>query len=278
MEVYALSRNISGSSKAIALQGDVLDPNAIEQIFSAHTFDAVFHLAAITEHHAIVDDKAATFRTNLQGTMNLLESFNRHCNGAVFLYASTGKVYGKTNEMPITERAYANPQNILGKSKRITEETIELYAVPRNQYLICRIFNIYGEGQKRSFVIPTVIDQINSPIITLGNMTDLRDYLYIRDLIDALIACMKHTERFAGVDYVNIGSGVPANVADIVHIVEELVGKKLLVTLDAGRLRSDETPVEFCSNRKLSELTGWKAQYSLREGIESTLKREGAIT
>lgn len=276
-ELFALSRGATDIPNATVLQGDVLDSGRIEEIFSAHSFDVVYHLAAITEHHKIVDDKAATFYTNLQGTINLLESFNRHCKGAAFIYASTGKVYGKTNEMPITESAYVNPQNILGKTKRITEEVIDLYATPENHYVSCRIFNIYGEGQKRSFVVPTIIDQLDRPEIILGALHDLRDYLYVDDLISALIACGKNAGNFANVDWVNIGSGAPANVEDILRVISELTNKKLNVSVDVSRLRTDETAVEFCSTKKLQDLTGWKPQYTLKQGLRRVLQREGVI-
>lgn len=276
-QVFALSRRKQDIPGAIVLEGDVLNADRIEQLFCENMFDVVFHLAAITEHHKIVDEKAKTFRINLQGTIHLLESFNRHCSDAAFIYASTGKVYGQTNQMPFSETAYINPQNILGKTKRITEETIELYAQPENQYICARIFNIYGEGQKRSFVVPTIIDQLDKPAVTLGALNDLRDYLYIDDLISALLACADHAHRFAMYDVVNIGSGVPADVEDIIRILSELTNRKISVSVDASRLRQDETVVEFCSNQKMLELTGWRPCYSLKDGLRKTLEKEGVI-
>lgn len=274
-ELFAISRSGLDMPGVTFLHCDVLDEKAVEGVFEYGPYDCVVHLAAITAHNEIVDKKQRTFETNLLGTINLLKSFNRHCAGGQFLYASTGKVYGKTNEIPITERAYINPTNILGKTKRITEEVIDLYAVPENRYLICRIFNIYGEHQRRNFVVPTILDQLDLECITLGNLKDLRDYLYIGDLSTAMQACMTHADHFAPLDHVNIGSGEMACVADILREIETLIGKKLQVKSVSGRFRQDETPVEFCSHDKLTALTGWTPSYSLAEGLEKTLRGEG---
>lgn len=276
-DVYSLSRKTVSSDSGYWIVGDVLDAESVDAIFREHCFDVVVHLAAITAHDDIVNHRYSTFDTNLKGTINLLSSFNRYCKNSFFLYASTGKVYGKTNEMPISETAVTNPKNILGKSKRITEEVIDFYAVPQNKYLVCRIFNIYGEAQKRSFVVPTIIDQLREKEITLGSIRDFRDYLYIDDLSSALISCISHREKFAPVDYVNIGSGEPACVMDIIHEMEELLERKIVVRVDESRMRVDETPVEFCDHSKLTSLTGWEPSYSLKSGLQKTLVAEGVL-
>lgn len=281
MQIFALSRNAapSGSDgkRLVHVTGSILDGARMEALFRDNAFDAVIHLAAITAHDDIVNRRMETFDTNLKGTMNLLAGMNRYCRGALFLYASTGKVYGKTDQLPISEKAAVNPQNILGKSKRITEEVIDFCAQPYNRYLICRIFNVYGEGQKRSFVVPTIIDQLGRDEIALGNLTDRRDYLYIGDLCDALAACIEHRNGFSPVDYVNIGSGEGVSVGDMLALMEELLGRRLRVRVEEGRLRADETAEEYCDNGKLRSVTGWRPKMPLKEGLRRVLQDEGAL-
>ena len=277
-EVFALSRSEVDIKEITVIKCDILDEIKLQDIFQRYQFECVVHLAAITAHSEIVDNKQKTFETNLIGTINLLKNFNLYCRDSQFIYASTGKVYGKTNEMPISEKAITNPTNILGKTKRITEEVIDLYATPYNKYLICRIFNIYGEHQKRNFVVPTIIDQLKQEYITLGNLRDLRDYLYIDDLISAIRACISKTNCFAPVDIVNIGSGIPACVSDILHEVELLIGRKLDIRSISQKYRKDETPVEYSSHDKITMITGWIPRYTLSSGLKKTLKNEGVIT
>lgn len=278
MEIYGLSREGTNLFPGVVpVRCDILDADGVERTFQNCRFDRVIHLAAITEHKEVVDRKLKTLEINLQGTMNLLNSFNRHCTGSQFLYASTGKVYGETDEMPISERALVNPTTVLGKAKRITENIVDFYAVPANRYLICRIFNIYGEFQKRNFVVPTILDQLDSPAIRLGNLHDKRDYLYIDDLIAAFLACIRSPFKFENVDYVNIGSGTAVSVADILKEMETLLGRKLQTETDVSRFRTDETSVEICDHGRLTERTGWEPEFTLREGMERTLKKEGRL-
>lgn len=277
-EVVALSRSGLDIPGVRVYPCDILNRGAVESVFRENQFDCVIHLAAITAHSEIVDNRMKTFETNLQGTINLLNSFNTYCRGGQFIYASTGKVYGKTNEMPISENALVNPTNILGKTKRITEEVIEFYAQPENRYLILRIFNIYGEGQRSHFVLPTILAQLEQEHIQLGSLKDFRDYLYVDDLIDAFKACIASPAKFSNVDHVNIGSGEPACVADILREIEKLIGRKLKVTVDQSKFRHDETPVEFCNHSKLTAQTGWTPRYSLADGVEKTLRANGVIS
>ncbi len=200
--IFSLSRDDEFCPNGVTtLVGDVLDMASLEAVFSLHEFDIVIHLAAITAHKDIVDNKYSTLATNLQGTMNVLDCFNRYCKNAQFIYTSTGKVYGNTNEMPISEKAQVNPTNILGKSKYIAERLVDFYAIPENKYLICRIFNIFGENQKKSFVIPTILEQIKEGHdLVLGNLEDKRDYLYVDDLVSGIQSCIYHKDDFANVD------------------------------------------------------------------------------
>lgn len=278
IQIYALSRYDIHIGNVISIKCDVLNKTEVETVFAANHFDTVIHLAAITAHEEIVGNRVKAFETNLYGTMNILNSFNRHCKNAQFIYASTGKVYGKTNEMPITEQAVTNPLNILGKTKRITEQVIDFYASQENRYLNCRIFNIYGEFQKRNFLLPTIIDQLDKPFVTLGALKDYRDYLYIDDLLSAIQLCVVNPKKFASVDYINIGSGEPTCVADILRELEQLLNRKIEIHTDVSRFRKDETPVEFCSNEKLWKLVGWKPLFSLHNGLEKALLAEGVLT
>lgn len=276
-ELYALSRHSLIIPGIHCIQGDVLDEKYIENLFRAVHFDVVIHLAAVTAHCEIVDNRWKTLNINLQGTLNLLNSFNSHCNDGLFIYSSTGKVYGMTNEMPISEKALVSPQNILGKSKFIAERLIDFYTVPQNRYLVCRIFNVYGENQNRNFVVPTIIDQLELSTITLGNLKDLRDYLYIDDLSSALVSCVNGKMDFSNIDYINIGSGKAVSVAHILQEIEDLIGRKLNVVEDISRFRKDESQIEVCNHNKLTAITGWKPKYSLKDGLLKTLRNEGIV-
>lgn len=281
IDLYTISRkNIFTELPVTNYCCDILDEEAVYKIFERQTFDIVVHLAALTAHDDIMNNKNLTLRTNLKGTENILSAFNHFCSNAVFYYASSGKIYGKTNEMPITENALERPTTILGKGKYITEKIIDFYAdIESNKYIIMRIFNIYGGEQKDNFIVPTLLKQLlNGNRLELGNIYDKRDYLYIEDLISAIKALIKNRHELSNFEIVNIGSGVPISVKDIIDELKIILNiDEIRIDISERRIRSDETEVEYCSNKKLHELTGWEKKFSLNAGLTEVCKQYGLL-
>ena len=245
---------------------DVLDKNTLLESTKNH--DVYIHLAAITAHNNIVNHPIKTLQINWQGTNNMLESFTQN-NGKHFIYASTGKVYGKFDSLPIRENHPPKPLNILGKSKYICERLIDFFYTidPSRQYSILRIFNIYGESQKDSFLVPTIINQLESGTVNLGDIKAKRDYLYRDDLIGAFLRIMEHEKN--KIDVYNVGSGKAHSAEEIANILGKIAGKKLVINANMEKYRKDELDVEYCSNKKLSTL-GWKQTFTLEEGLRKT--------
>ena len=128
----------------------VLDKQSLNLIVKE--VDCVIHLAAITAHSEIIDNKYETLDINLNGTRNILNSFKFSNKAKKFIYASSGKVYGKIKKLPLTEDSETSPINILGKSKLIAEKLIDFYSDRDKSYLIFRIFHAYGPGQIKSII------------------------------------------------------------------------------------------------------------------------------
>ena len=255
---------------------DITSLEELENIFRQRTFDVIFHFAAVTEHDKIVNDKYRTLDINLSGTRNILQSFNKYCKDALFIYSSSGKVYGDTNELPITEQALVRPINILGKIKSITEKIIDFYVEPHNKYVITRIFNVYGISQKSTFVIPVIINQLKEgKDIILGNITDKRDYLHIEDLTEAFYKIILAKDNLKTEEIINIGSGNALSVRDILDEFEKCLNIKINVHIDNSRLRNDEKQIEFCGNSYLKKLTGWEIKNSISDSIRNMCQEYG---
>lgn len=261
---------------------DITNYEKLESIFKGTSFDIVYHFAAVTFHDDIVNKKTNTLYISLKGTENVVTLFNKYCNNAIFLYTSTGKVYGGGDTQPISEANFPKPTNALGKSKYMTERLIDYYSEGNksNKFVIFRMFNIYGYGQRDSFVIPHIIKHLkaNKPL-PLGNLKDYRDYLYIDDLIECFveIANGKMAKQKDILSIYNIGSGKPYCVQDILDIVEKKLGRKLNIQISESRQRKDETETEYSDSRKIESITGWKAKTSLEDGISKMLQKEGLI-
>lgn len=267
--VIGLSRGECSSICSEYIQGDVLDKTMVEKtIKKAAQVDVIVHLAALTSHQDIVDDKYKTLETNINSMRNVLEVFQRFPIKKI-IYSSTGKVYGKTLSVPITEEHNPQPLNILGKAKLITERLADFYA--EKPIVIFRIFNIYGPGQKDGFLLPTILKQIKlNDTITLGDIKAKRDYTYIDDLIQAFILAIEK-EMPLGISTFNICSQKGTNAEEIVRLLEELTGKKINIQINQNLLRSDEMNIEYGSYSKAERILGWKPKYTLKEGLKKTI-------
>ena len=250
--------------------GSVLDLEKIQ--IAMKNVDIVVHLAAITNHNDIVNNKFKTLDLNLRGTVNTLKAFNNSKTTKKFIFGSTGKVYGCVNNSPIKEEDCTRPLNILGKSKLITEQIIDFYSRNDKSYTIFRMFQVYGPDQRGSFVIPTIFNQLNNdknkePEITLGDIKAKRDYVHIDDVINAFLKVIENKDLTKNLNTFNVCTGIPNSVEDIISFIEKIRGVNIRVKLDRKLLRNDEIDVEFGSNCKAKEMLDWRPKISLYEGI-----------
>ena len=261
---------------------DIKNYSELEELFKRNKFDAVYHLASITFHDDIVNKKCECLNISLKGTENLIILFNKYCNNAKFVYSSTGKVYGKQLKDELNEQMCPRPYNLLGKSKYMTERLIDYYAFDNleNDYFIFRIFNVYGYGQRDSFVIPHIVKHIKEKKeIPLGNLGDYRDYLYVDDLVECFASVLKSNmpkQKKNPLIY-NAGFGSAYCVKDILGIFEKLIGTKIRTRIEPQKLRTDEGNVEYSNCDKAKNDFNWTAKTTLEEGLQKILKKEGLI-
>jgi UDP-glucose 4-epimerase len=243
---------------------------------AAENVHAIVHLAALTTHEEIVGNRYEALDINLRGTRNLLEVIRESKTAKKLIYSSSGKVYGRILRLPITEEHPLNPKNILGKSKRVVEDLIDFYVEEGKEYILLRIFNVYGPGQRGYFLVPTVLSQLRGTgagqeEITLGDIRAVRDYTYIDDVVDAFVKAVEKTHE-DGLKVYNIASNVGSSAQEIVGIIGELTSTKIVINVDEGRYRADEEDIEYASFDKARESLGWKPRHELREGLKKTIQ------
>ncbi len=251
--------------------GSVLDKKIVERaIVNA---DAVVHLAAITSHEEIVNKKEETERINFLGTKNVLDVFSKS-KARKFLYASTGKVYGKITYLPIDEKHPINPRNILGKSKLEVEKLIKIYDSKEKEFIIFRIFNVYGQGQNENFLIPTILKQLSNgeKEIVLGDIEAKRDYVYIDDLVNAFVLGLEQKVS-AGVSIYNICTGVSTSASEIVDLIGQIKGLKIKIKVNSSLIRKDESKEEYGTFDKAKKELGWQPEINLEEGLGKLCKQ-----
>jgi|ETNmetMinimDraft_2_1059921.scaffolds.fasta_scaffold41281_2 nucleoside-diphosphate-sugar epimerase len=250
------------------ISGSVLDKEAVGKAMEG--VDAVVHLAALTAHADIIDNKFDTLQINLLGTKNVLDVM-REKQVKKFLYASTGKVYGEISSLPITEEHVTKPLNVLGRSKLLTENLINFYS-SGSEFVIFRIFNVYGPKQKDNFLVPTILSQLREgeSEITLGDISAQRDYTYVDDVIKAFVLALE--KQFdKEIQVFNICSGRGASAKEIVDIIGKHKEREIIVHVNSALIRKDEKDVEYGSFAKAQEVLGWKPTICLEEGLGKLL-------
>jgi nucleoside-diphosphate-sugar epimerase len=232
----------------------------------------VVHLAGKSYVPESWQNPSAFYHTNVMGTVNVLEHCRRH-QAALTLVSSY--VYGQPQRLPITEDHPLAAANPYAHTKILAENTARFYEQRFGLALvIVRPFNIYGPGQRPSFLIPSIVRQVLDPSTAEVRVTDLRprrDYLYVADAVLLLLATLRPGVR--GV--YNMGSGCSASVAEVARLVNDAAGIcKPVVSADEPR-PGEILDVVADTSRAAAELD-WRPCTSLAHGIAAVVAAERA--
>jgi CDP-paratose 2-epimerase len=269
------------------VMADIRNPGSIDQIVSE--VEVVYHMAAQVAVTTSVQNPREDFDVNALGTFNLLEATRKNGRGIIFLYASTNKVYGVMDSVPIveSETRYRYPEHPLGISesqpldfhspygcsKGAADQYVRDYGriyglktVALRQSCIYgpRQFGVEDQGWVAWFLIAAVT---NRPITIFGDGKQARDLLYIDDLLDLYDAVVKNIDSIKG-EIFNVGGG-PENVlsvwAEFGPKIEKLLGKTVPVKYDDWRPGDQRLYVSDI--RKAQRLLNWYPKTSVDNGI-----------
>lgn len=229
--------------------------------------DHLIHLAGRTFVPASWQDPLDFYRVNVQGTANVADYCRRH--GIALTYVSA-YVYGMPVSLPIREDSSAKPNNPYAQSKFLGEEVCRQYAATyKVPAVILRPFNVYGPGQSSSFLIPTIVNQaLHDDVIELDSLAPRRDYIYIDDVIEAIVLSLNASQP--GATY-NIGSGYSISVRDVVQTVLSRVGVNKPVR-SRNVERESEVMDVVADISRFSRDFGWKPKFTLADGIDAMLR------
>ena len=264
--------DVEPSAELEIVTGDVRDPNFCREI--CKDIDLVFHLAALIAIPYSYVAPDSYIDTNVRGTLNICQAA-RDSGVKRILVTSTSEVYGTAQYVPIDEKHPLQPQSPYSASK-IGADAIAMsfYNAFKLPLTIVRPFNTYGPRQSARAVIPTIITQIASGMkqIKLGDTSPTRDFNYVKDVCRGylqLAAC----EAAIG-QTVNIGSNYEISVQDTLELIKEIMQSDVEFITDQKRIRPEKSEVFrlWCDNSKIASLTGFKPEYSIREGLEKTVQ------
>lgn len=265
------------------IKGDITDNSFVQDLFIQYNFDGVIHLAAESHVDRSIHDPIAFVKTNVEGTVNLLNAFrDSNLNGfgqKRFYHISTDEVYGTLGETGLfTETTPYAPNSPYSASKAASDHFVraygETYGLP---YVITNCSNNYGPNHFPEKLIPLFISNIiqnkSLPVYGDGNYT--RDWLYVIDhaiAIDLVFHQGKNHETY------NIGGFNEWKNIDLVRLLCQKMDLKLGRTLGTS-----EQLITFVKDRpghdlryaidasKINHELGWKPSVTFEEGLEQTI-------
>ena len=256
---------------------DIREASALVQLVEQVKPEVIFHLAAQVGVRLSLADPAYDARTNVEGTINVLEAARAAGTRRVVFASTGGAIYGDTDEIPTPESVAPLPMAAYGQSKRCAELYLALYErLYGLSTLALRFGNVYGPRQDphgEAGVIAIFCGKIRAgaqPRI-FGDGTQTRDYVYVGDLVEALVR--GGDVRDVGV--VNIGTEEETSVLELVRLLADLHGpgapQPEFAPARLGEL--DRSCLDAACAR---ERLGWQARTPIAEGLRLTYEALGA--
>jgi len=257
-------------NKATFIKLDITDKIKTLKFIAKTNPDYIYHLAA----EAIVDNSFEnpyrTFETNVMGTVTILEAARINTNIKGIIVASSDKAYGKTKKA-YTEDSPLNGDHPYDVSKSSTDLiSTTYYKTYKLPVVVTRFGNVYGEGDfHMNRIIPGICEAIitQKPLLIRSDGTYVRDYLYVKDVINGYILLLEKIESIKGEAF-NFSSIDKFSVLALIKKIE----KKLDITLQYKILNiaKNEIPYQHLNDRKIKKL-GWRNKYSVSNTIEGIL-------
>lgn len=265
------ARAAAGKRPGSSVTGDLRERSIVRDAVKNAAPDLVFHLAAAKDRSIAAGDFDRLIQVNLTGSLNLLSALQEGADVQSIVVVSTAEEYGG-NPCPFTERMREAPVSAYSFSKMCMTRLCETFSMLHGMPLvILRPTLAYGPGQDTDMFLPSLINSLldGTPFaMTAGEQS--RDFLYVDDLVNALIRAAV-TEEARG-KVVNIGSGTPVRLKEIAVMVESLIGKKGLLRLGEKSYRVGEIMDYYVDNSRAKTLLGWEPATSLTDGLARTIE------
>jgi len=267
-EAWALAAQ--GGAGLQVIEGDVRDEVRMRDAMEGCT--AVVHLAAVPSVQRSVDDPVRCNSITHGGTVNAVRQAVE-AGVEKFVLASSCAVYGDATELPIAETTPRRPLSPYATAKLAAEEVCAEAGDAGQIAAVClRLFNVFGPRQAAGSAYSGVISRFlaaaaaGSPVTIFGDGRQSRDFVFVEDVVDALLTAVRRP--LTGTSVVNIGSGRQTDLLRLLELVEERSGRRL-ERLSAPAREGDI--LHSCADTGRARwVLGWTAQTPLRAGVAHT--------
>lgn len=269
---------------------DLLDKEALDQLFSNYQFDSVMHFAGLKAVGESVEIPLTYYHNNITGTLNLCEVMAKY-DVKKLVFSSSATVYGNPDRVPIDESFPLSATNPYGRTKLMIEEILRDLYVSDSSWRIAllRYFNPIGAHESgRIGENPNGIPNNLMPYITqvaigkreklsvFGNDYDthdgtgVRDFIHVVDLVKGHLKALEYLDGNQGVETFNLGTGTGYSVLDLVNAFSSVSSKE--IPYEFTERRQGDIGICYANPEKAAKLLGWRAEKGLQEMCQDSWK------
>src|SRR3989449_6260278 len=265
-----IKRGNIGDLQALAkpftfVHGDLTNRARLDELLGSARFDQIIHLAARAGVRPSLKEPALYQRVNVEGTVNLLEA--ARCNGVKkVIVASSSSVYGVNSKVPFSESdpifCAISPY---AASKLACEALGHVYHhVYGMDVVALRFFTVYGPRQRPDLAIHKFARLISAgkPIPVFGDVSTARDYTYITDILEGVMAC---TQKEFGYQIFNLGESQTVTLSRLIELIEGAMSTKAII--ERQPLQPGDVPLTCADISKAHEKLGYHPSVKIEQGI-----------
>lgn len=245
---------------------DIRDRAALEPVFQRNNFDCVIHLAARAGVRPSLSEPQLYSETNINGTVNLLE-FSRQNNIKQFVFGSSSSVYGINAKVPFNEDdPIRQPISPYAATKAAGELLCHTYSHLYGLRCVClRFFTVYGPRQRPDLAIHKFAKLITErkPIPVFGDGTTRRDYTYVDDIIDGVMAAIAYSKT--NYEVINLGESRTVELNELISLLEAELDTHAII--DRQPPQPGDVPQTFADISKARALLGYDPKTQIEEGL-----------
>ncbi|MEJ0015480.1 MAG: NAD-dependent epimerase/dehydratase family protein [Acetobacteraceae bacterium] len=259
---------------------DVTDAGAADALVERIAPDACIHLAAIATIAGGRSDPEGAWRVNVSGTLALARALRAHVPHCTLLFASSAEVYGASfrDGAALDETALPSPMNTYAATKASADLALGAMAADGLRVVRLRAFNQTGPGQTPDYVVAAFARQIarieagrQEPLMRVGALAPQRDFLDVRDVCAAYVACLRLADRLPAGAILNLASGTPRRIGDILDSLLALSRVTPQVETSQALLRPNDIAVAHGDASRAYMLLGWRPGFDWTTTLRDVL-------
>ncbi len=268
-------------TELLAPRFELTDHAAMQAVVVQADADCVIHLAAMAAAAEVRAAPERAWQVNLHATLALARAVQAQRAGVAFLFVSSGDIYGDTfrRRLMLDEEAPPAPLNLYSVTKAAADLALGQLAAEGLRAIRLRAFNHTGPGQSNAFVVAAFAEQIariaagkQEPIMRVGALAPQRDFLDVRDVCAAYVACVARADTLQPGIIMNISSGTPRRVGDVLSEMLAIAQISPKVETASERLRPTDIACAIGNSALARNLLGWAPVIPWEQTLRDTIQ------